>query len=177
ANPGGSMFDTLGLRARHWLARGAVTAFALPLLFATTASVAHAKPGAVVNTVFSPFPQQAFGVTVDHSNRVVMVGTTFGTQHGLAVVRYTADDQLDTSFGVNGLASLEIGEQTQGFAVAIDHQNRIVVAGTTGFTAGDHDGIPAFDFVVARFLDNGELDASFRDGSGWQAISFDSDRN
>lgn len=167
------MFDTFGPRAHHRLARGTLTALVFPLLFLTSASVAHAKPGAVVSTVITPFKDHANGVAVDRANRVVMAGTTFGgVHHGLSVTRYTADDQLDTSFGDNGVASLEIGQQTVGLALAIDHQNRIVVVGSTGFTAGDQDGVPKFDFVVARFLDNGQLDPSFRDGNGWQAISF-----
>src|SRR5262245_47102120 len=121
------MFDTLGPRAHHGLARGILTALVVPILFLTTTGIVYAKPGAVVRAVVTPFKERASGVAVDHANRVVMAGTTFGSVDGLAVTRYTADDQLDTSFGDHGLATLQIGQQTVGLAVAIDHQDRIVV--------------------------------------------------
>ncbi|HZI94365.1 MAG TPA: delta-60 repeat domain-containing protein, partial [Patescibacteria group bacterium] len=66
-----------------------------------------------------------------------------------------ADGDLDTSFSFDGkLTTSFSGHGDAGHAVAIDASGRIVVAGQT--SDGTHQG-----FGVARYNDDGTLDASF----------------
>lgn len=64
-------------------------------------------------------------------------------------------DDLNPNFGVNGLAYTSvIANLVNGGSTIVDHQNRIVLAGTADTGANGA-------FVVARFLADGTLDTSF----------------
>ncbi|AXK61004.1 hypothetical protein [Candidatus Chromulinivorax destructor] len=64
-------------------------------------------------------------------------------------------DDLNPQFGVNGLAYTSvIANLVNGGSTIVDHQNRIVLAGTADTGANGA-------FVVARFLADGTLDTSF----------------
>ncbi len=67
---------------------------------------------------------------------------------------------LDLNFGVGGLALANFaGASDQGFAVAVQSDGKVVVAGTV-------DNLnTGFDFAVARFNSDGTLDTTF-DGDG-----------
>src|ERR1019366_5080201 len=81
--------------------------------------------------------------------KIVVVG--FG---GVIVVRFTTDGSLDSTFGSSGVVNLPAGRNNPlaAWAVAIQNDNKIVVAGDAG-------GMAAW-----RFNANGSLDSSF--GSG-----------
>jgi uncharacterized delta-60 repeat protein len=78
------------------------------------------------------------------------------------VVRYTADGQLDTSFGDGGIAITQVtidpgySIEDQAEAMALAPDGTILVVGSVGT-------FPT-DFGLVRFLPNGELDESFGDG-------------
>jgi uncharacterized delta-60 repeat protein len=78
-----------------------------------------------------------------------------------AVVRFNADGSLDTGFGVNGkqTTSFTPGSEDKAYAVAIQPDGKIVVAGYTLIL-----GI-GIDFAVTRYNADGSLDFSF-DGDG-----------
>ena len=64
--------------------------------------------------------------------KFVVAGETDGAggQRDFAVIRYNSDGSLDTSFGVDGIVTIDFGGGTDiGTAVAIDSSDRIVVAG------------------------------------------------
>ena len=94
---------------------------------------------------------------IDDQGRIVVGGSS-------TVTRFTADGQLDTSFGDNGVAfvpdSLVENGETESFFflgdLAIDNQGRIVVASNPG---------------VIVFNSNGNLDLTF-DDNGFQDIPF-----
>jgi uncharacterized delta-60 repeat protein/uncharacterized repeat protein (TIGR01451 family) len=104
--------------------------------------------------------ENANAVAIDKDGKIVVVGRADGN---LAIARYGPDGRLDQSFGaMNSFGTL--GTQITDFgtsnaiayAVALDSQGRIVVAGDSGD--------PSFDFAVARYTPTGSLDSHF--GSG-----------
>src|SRR5205823_1660150 len=68
---------------------------------------------------------------------------------------YNADGSLDSSFGNNGLVITDFGFDSQAFALAVQTDGKIVVAGYT-FTGGSQ-----YDFALARYNTDGSLDTTF----------------
>ncbi len=100
-------------------------------------------------------------VTVDHEGRIVIVGSAegkLGVDHSEALVaRFTPDGALDKSFSGDGIIHFEWEpEHSDATAVAIDHQDRIVVGGGSA-------NYPSLLSVsaIARFLPNGAPDPTF----------------
>jgi len=104
-------------------------------------------------------------VVVDSQDRVVVAGASFnGSDDDFAVVRYTSAGELDTSFGGgDGIVTTDFGAgEDSGHAVAIDSQDRVVVAGS--WCAGCSFNGSDLDFAVARYTSAGVLDATFGTG-------------
>jgi uncharacterized delta-60 repeat protein len=114
-------------------------------------------------------PSGAFAVALQPDGKIVAAGVgTVGTDRGarsrLTVARYEPDGSLDGSFGSGGVAMTALADaapsdlQAEGFAVAVQPDGGIVVAGSSdapgcGGCAG-----------LARFNPDGSLDSGF--GSG-----------
>jgi uncharacterized delta-60 repeat protein len=109
----------------------------------------------------------AYGVTVDHLDRVVVTGiASNGSNYDFAVARLTASGALDPSFDADGKQTISFGARDDwANAVALDSQGRIVLAGYANNGSND-------DFALARLTSAGALDATF-DGDGKQTLSFD----
>ena len=106
----------------------------------------------------------AFRVAIDDHDRVLTAGDAFvGVGAGLydiALSRYTPAGTIDRSFGTSGTTLVNGGrgdsdDDAQGLLVQPD--NSIIVGGSAAPTAFTLDS----DFMVARFLPDGALDASF----------------
>jgi uncharacterized delta-60 repeat protein len=110
----------------------------------------------------------AYSVAVDSLDRIIIVGTFDGLYSGFQVLRLTAEGQLDISFDGDGRQAITFngfaGEVP--YAVAVDSQDRIVVAGKMEIGSGD-------EIAVARLNVDGSLDIGF-DGDGKQTIAFGS---
>ena len=99
-------------------------------------------------------------VAIDGLGRIVVAG--FSDAKGIndfAVARYLADGTLDdTFFNANspfhGVVLTDFGGNDMAFAVAIDSQGRIVVAGVSNVNGNQ-------DFALARYNPNGALDTTF----------------
>lgn len=113
----------------------------------------------VVTTDFNGLYDRAWGVAVQTDGKIVVAGwAQIPSGSGFAVVRYNPDGSQDTSFGIGGeMVTVITGSQEGGYAVAIQPDGKIVVAGAT-ISNG-------FCFAAVRYLPNGDLDASF-DGDG-----------
>lgn len=96
----------------------------------------------------------ASGVAVDANNRIVVACPLDG-QFG--VYRFTPGGALDPTFGGYGWAQTPVGTAAFPSALLLQPDGRIVVAGTSTYGFGDN-------FTLARYEDNGTLDAGF--GSG-----------
>jgi uncharacterized delta-60 repeat protein len=97
-------------------------------------------------------PASVGGVAVTRTGRVV-VGGSFNND--FAFVRLLRDGALDTSFGDDGIATLDLGGGEAAYAIALDESGRIVAVGQSGS-----------QFAVARLLRNGKPDLSFG-GTGY----------
>jgi uncharacterized delta-60 repeat protein len=106
-------------------------------------------------------------VAIESDGKIVVVGgaaTGFVTGghwfSDFALARYNPDGSLDGSFGTGGLFTTDFGgDRDRAYAVAIQADGKIVVAGDVSSGGG------ASNFGVARYNANGSLDSSF-DGDG-----------
>ena len=86
------------------------------------------------------------------SSQIVAVGALDGH---FAVARMTTTGFLDTDFAAPaGFDRAVLGDSSRADAVAVDSQDRLVVAGTTAIGGQG-------DLVVRRYLANGDLDPDF----------------
>lgn len=105
----------------------------------------------------------ARAVALQSDGRIVVVGYAGGgTAQNWVLARYTAAGALDTSFGCSsppctGYVSTDVtaGRQDDAYAVALQGDGKIVVAGMTGI-----DGTSSA-FAVARYTTSGLLDTTF----------------
>jgi uncharacterized delta-60 repeat protein len=97
----------------------------------------------------------AQAIAVDSFGRIILEGYT--SAYTAALVRYTANGALDTTFGSGGEVSTnyQVGGNGRNASVAAQADGKIVLACTTNGYG---------EFVVARFNTNGTADAGF--GSG-----------
>src|SRR5258708_663867 len=78
---------------------------------------------------------------------------------GNAVTRYNADGTPDTSFNASGLVAVDAPQQMYANALAIQSDERLVVAGAASNVAAGSVG-----FGLARYATDGSLDPSFGAG-------------
>ena len=106
-------------------------------------------------------PQEASAVAVQRDGKIVVVGNARtpnpGSRTAIAIVRFKADGNLDDTFGTGGFVFGPTFLFGRAFAVAIDGEDRIVVAGDTPVAGNVDFG----DFIVARFQPDGDIDTSF----------------
>jgi len=108
----------------------------------------------------------AQAVAVQPDGRIVVAGTIGGVGGSpndvsdFGVARYNPDGTLDLSFGSGGKVNTDFNSrQDQAFAVAIQPDGKIIVAGIAGTDGANGD------FALARYNPNGTLDTTF-DGDG-----------
>lgn len=102
--------------------------------------------------------------TAQVDGKLVVVGYwQNGTEYDLAMVRYNPDGTHDSSFGVNGKVTTDLGTGDD-FAesVVLQPDGKIVVSGAS------HNGTDR-DFAIARYNTDGSLDNSF--GVGGKATT------
>lgn len=92
--------------------------------------------------------------------KLILAGTaTVNNRDAFALLRFTGDGALDSSFGVEGMATAEFnGASAAARALAFESGGKIIAAGSA---ARDNE---AADFALARFNADGNLDTSFGDG-------------
>lgn len=109
---------------------------------------------------------RAMAVGVQPNGRIVQSGYAFGDtgKVRLVVVRYTADGELDTTFGTDGVRLVGFPNTTYANPgnLAIDRRGRIVVTGYTGADCGSVSYEPQdCGFGVIRLTKRGQIDRSF----------------
>lgn len=129
--------------------------------------------------VIVDFPDASIDVAEDvvvlPDGRIVAAGRSSalgGMDFGLAA--FLPDGTLDTGFSDDGLWYEDLGGANgvddRAFAIAVQSDGKIIVAGTSEVPADD------WNFVVLRFLPNGELDTTFGDQGQWLFGSSADDR-
>ena len=149
------------------MARAPRTTVALVVLvtFGTALPARAAMAPSPILTDFDGAVDRAHGLAVTPDGGFVAVGesTHEGTTE-FAVARYLADGRLDPSFGGDGTVLTGFGRSASGAnAVVVLSGGRTLVVGYTGVQGG------GFDFALARYRIDGELDPTF--GSGGEVVT------
>jgi uncharacterized delta-60 repeat protein len=111
-----------------------------------------------VLTPMSSGGDEANAMVLQPDGKIVLVGgCNIAVQSVFCVARYNGNGSLDTSFDGNGKVSTAIGAEAKAYAVALQANGKIVVAGSCT-NSGQKD------FCLARYT-NGSLDLTF-DGNG-----------
>lgn len=99
-------------------------------------------------------------MVVQPDGKVVAVGIT-GEAEGrdIAMVRFNTDGTLDDTFGTGGKVQRDLGASDIAWAVTLQKDGKIVVAGATG--PEEYLSRPLGSFVAMRFETNGALDTGF----------------
>jgi uncharacterized delta-60 repeat protein len=113
--------------------------------------------GGKVSTDFSFSGDNAHAMALQSDGKIILGGQS---SLNFALARYQNNGSLDSSFGTGGKVTTDFlpgfGNAT---AIALYGDGRIAVAGYTGF----------YNFALARYHSNGNLDSSF--GTGGKVIS------
>jgi uncharacterized delta-60 repeat protein len=151
-------------------------------------AVARYLPNGALDTSFGTggvavsFPVNYWGAyggragALQADGKILVAGTTRtngswgNSRDGMAVVRYLANGKLDTGFGANGLATINVSGWSSDYGQAVIQQpdGNIVIAGHSLFY-GD-------DFAAARLLADGSLDGDFG-GGGLVLTDFGANEN
>jgi uncharacterized delta-60 repeat protein len=91
-------------------------------------------------------------VAVQNDGKIVVAGGSINNSYAFdfALARYNADGSLDTSFSGDGKLTTDLGDDDTAYAMAIQNDGKILVAGET---------VPGVG--VVRYNSNGTLDTSF----------------
>jgi len=100
----------------------------------------------ITTTNLTGFNDEARAMVVQADGKIILAGRVqVNGQSDFALVRYTADGQLDTSFDLDGMVTTDFnGDGDELWGVALDGTRLIAVGQTTNGTAPS-------DFAVARY--------------------------
>ncbi len=114
-----------------------------------------------VTTAVGTGGDDARSMVLQSDGKIVVAGySENGSNNDFAVVRYSADGSLDTSFDSDGMVTTAIGSGDDlARSVALQSNGKIVVAGSSD-TGGDGD------FAVVRYNSDGSLDDTDFDSDG-----------
>jgi uncharacterized delta-60 repeat protein len=104
----------------------------------------------------------ASAAVIGIDGKILAAGYSPGSssQNDFALVRYTFDGQLDTSFGRMGQITTDFnGQDDQASAIAVQAGGKILVAGKT--VPFSDPVLPDTDFALARYTPKGGLDRTF----------------
>lgn len=94
-------------------------------------------------------------MATQQDGKIVVAGErSNGINNDILVLRFHSGGSLDNSFGSGGVVTYDSGDDDYAYAVAIQHDGRIVVAG------GSYNGSD-YDIAVLRLNDNGAFDSNF----------------
>lgn len=113
-----------------------------------------------VLTDFGSTSDRGHAVSLDSQGRIVVVGEADASEdpndfNDFAVARYEPDGDLDPTFDGDGKLATDIDEADIANGVAIDGQDRIVIAGQS------FNQVTFTDIVVARYEVDGDPDTTF----------------
>ncbi len=98
---------------------------------------------------------EAHSVAIQPDGKIVVIGTTNKYNSDFALIRYNTNGTPDKTFGGNGIITTDFGNGEEAYAVIVQSDGKIVVAGAT------NAGNDFRDFALARYNVNGTLDNTF----------------
>lgn len=98
----------------------------------------------------------AEAVALQSDGKIVIVGTSTSPNRSIAMVRLLSNGLIDNSFSFDGKLTTLIGASTDGRAVLIQPDGKIVAAGHSAEVFGGPK-----DMVLARYNTDGTLDPTF----------------
>jgi uncharacterized delta-60 repeat protein len=126
------------------------------------------KNSLVVTDIDSSLSDFALAVaiqTIAADNKIVAVGSNgLAGQGQVALVRYNSDGSLDTTFGGTGIVKTVLGAPASATAVAIQGDNRIVVAALVATSDSNSSTGLTTSIVVLRYNTDGTPDTGFGTG-------------
>ena len=126
--------------------------------------VSYGTEGVSIAPVGTAMAPAAAVVRSPGGNKVIVVGDVEGGD--VAIARFRPGGNLDPGFGDDGIVILDLGGTEEAAGVAVDSQDRVVVATTR--TQG-----ATVEFAIARLREDGELDTSFSE-TGRRIVDFGS---
>lgn len=97
----------------------------------------------------------ALGIQSD--GKIVLAGTTStGNNSYFALVRYNANGSLDSTFGIGGMVTTDMGYNAYAYDLGIQTDGKIVVAGDSYSSK--------YNITLLRYNSNGSLDSTFGTG-------------
>lgn len=112
----------------------------------------------VVTPVATAGEDMAYDVALDADNNILVCGSSYDENYirRPIVVRFTPGGELDTTFGVNGVATIPVAVGACGFrGIQVQPDGRIVATGYFGNTE------LWYVLLLVRFETDGTLDGSF----------------
>jgi uncharacterized delta-60 repeat protein len=98
---------------------------------------------------------EAADVVIQSDGKIVVGGSVdLFSAENFGLMRFNSDGTLDTSFSGDGMQTTDFGSEDSLSGLALQANGRIVAAGTTGNN-------PNYDFALARYFVNGNLDTNF----------------
>ncbi|MCO5187605.1 MAG: hypothetical protein M9941_06485 [Anaerolineae bacterium] len=101
----------------------------------------------------------AHGIYLQLDEQIVVAGSSENASQDMAIIRYSADGVLDSTFGTGGIVQVDfplgLADVANGVVVQLD--GKIVAAGATRTDRPREDE----DFALVRLNTNGTLDTSF----------------
>ena len=115
--------------------------------------------GGIVTTPVGSYWNSAYALGIQSDGKIVAAGYSVnGSNNNFALVRYTANGSLDTTFGTGGIVTTPIGSSDdKAYALGIQSSGKIVAAGGT-FNGNN------YNFALVRYNANGNLDTTFGKG-------------
>ncbi|MEH6764350.1 MAG: T9SS type A sorting domain-containing protein [Aequorivita antarctica] len=113
--------------------------------------------GGVVLTDLGNSQDYAYNVVQQTDGKIILSGNKrlINNDNYTILVRYLTDGSIDSSFGTDGVVTVDYGSGFYGYEfLFVDNQDKIVAAGN------QEQGSNTV-FIVARYLDSGQLDNSF----------------
>jgi uncharacterized delta-60 repeat protein len=113
-----------------------------------------------VVTSFGSDESNLASLAIQSDGKIVACGSYYnGTINQIALSRYLANGNIDTSFGNNGTVLTPVGTylENESNEVKVLNNGKILVAASNGISLSELD----FDFAIVRYNSNGTLDSSF----------------
>lgn len=120
--------------------------------------------GGLITSTFAEGTVGPNAVVLQPDGKIIVCGGVFTPGLDFALARYRSNGTLDTTFGTGGLVTSHITAKDVFTDVALLPDGRIIAAGVA-----DRDVATRWDFVLARYHNDGAPDTSF--GSGGMVIT------